>query len=314
MSITLTPDWGPYDGINDARMNLCRLVDAVCDPSVGVAWASRDNLYPLRAPRRDDLGFGDAFVFHWPDAPPPPPKRPTALWDRVTAAILNALAAEGNAELASAQAQVEAGRAMADTMSKLLAAHSDDGIGVVFDVVCVGMSVALFASGIGALGLMALGGSLVLLGTDGTTYGLEMAGDEEKAEWFRKTTENVRIIATVATLPDLGWGGLKAVREFQEIRQLRAVARATATTADAMAARTANAARAERYAQVAKRAHLRSQIREEQIRGLLLHEFSPRGAGVGSLGLLFKEELGTDESALHTFLRRLQLHCVATHA
>ncbi len=313
MAVTLTPEWGPYDGMNDARMNLCRLVDTVCDPGVGVAWASADNLYPLRAPRRDGLGFGDALVFHWPDAPPPPPKRPVAVWDRVRAAILNAMAAEGNAELASAQAQAAAGQAMAGALTKIFSRHADDGAGVVFDVVCVGMSLALFASGVGVLGGIALLGGLILLSADGTVYGFELAGDDEAAERVRKNTEVVRIIATVATLPDLGWGGVKAIRELREIRELRAIAQATAKTADTFAARASNASRADQYKAIAARAHLRSQIRSEQIRGMVLHELTPRGAGVGSLGLLFKEELGSDESVLHRFLSRLQIHCTAVH-
>ena len=121
-------------------------------------------------------------------------------------------------------------------------------------------------------------------------------------------------MATVATLPDLAWGGAKAIREFREVRELGKVDRMTANTAAALAARTANASRAARYADIAERARLRTQLRSEQIRGAILHEFSPSVAGTRGMFLLGREEWTTDESLLNEFLRRIRVHVVAVHS
>ena len=149
--------------------------------------------------------------------------------------------------------------------------------------------------------------------TDGAAYALELDGSDEKAEAFKKTTERFRLIATIMTLPDVAYGGVKLVKELVEIRELRAMDRITAQAATNMSARTSNAARAERLHQIAARANLRAQIRTEQISAALKLEATSKVAGAGSVGLLVREEVQTDESVLHQFLSYLQVHCTAVH-
>ena len=141
-----------------------------------------------------------------------------------------------------------------------------------------------------------------------------MNNQDQAAEDFKKNTERYRLVATVMTLPDIAYGGYKAVREIIEIRAMTALDRTTAQAATAMSGRTANATRAERFHQIAERANLRAQIRTEQIRAGLKLEIAPKGAGVGSTVLLVREEVQNDESAFHQFLRSLQVHSTTVHA
>ncbi|WP_419728159.1 hypothetical protein [Lichenicola sp.] len=315
MAIVMSADWGPYANAHDAQLNLSRFVDRAFSPDVGVAWAANGSVYPLRAPRRDGDGYGDVAVFEWrPDASPVVPARPNTFWEETKAVALQALDRLGKAELAQSDAQLAFGKALAAPLMRVLSQNRDDAAGVALDVLCVAFSVGLLVTGIGTLGGIAIfGGSLLLL-LDGTAYGLEMAGDQERAEGLKKRTEIIRLVATLATLPDLAWGGLKAIREYREVRDLAEVSKKTALAADALAARSASAERAKRYAEIAEKARLRSQIRAEQLRGLRLHEMIPRGSGTGSIFLLLKEEFTTDQSVLNRFLRGLQIHCVAVHA
>ena len=303
-----------YGGPADARACLCRFVDQACSPDVGVAWLANGALYPLRAPRRDAGGFGDAVVFELAPMPAPPPPRPVGFLARLEAFFGDALAQYGDAQIATSQANLAASQAIGAALKKVFTSHADDGAGVALDIVCVGLSIALFASGIGALGAVAFAGSLVLASADGFAYAKEMSGDEAGAEEVKKETEAIRLVATVATLPDLAWGGLKAIREFREVIELRQISATTANTAEALAARTTNASRAARYADIAERAHLRSQLRSQQVRGAIMHEFGPRLAGTGGLFLLGREEWTGDESLLNEFLRRIRAHTVAVHA
>ena len=64
---------------------------------------------------------------------------------------------------------------------------------------------------------------------------------------------------------------------------------------------------------IAERANLRAQIRTQQLTASLRLEITPRMGGVGSVGLLVREEVTTDTSMLHTFLSRLRVHAVAVH-
>ena len=212
-----------------------------------------------------------------------------------------------------AQANMAMGQAIVGGVKQIFGRHQDDAAGVALDVLCIALSLALIPTGIGALGVIGLIGGSVLLVTDGYAYGQEMSGDEEGAEATKKKTEVLRIVATVATLPDLAYGGLKAVREFQEIRELRALDRTTASAATSLAERTARAARAEKLGQIAERANLRAKIRSEQIAAMLKLEFTPRVAGSASVSLLLREEITSDESLLHQVMARLQVHTGVVH-
>ena len=313
MTLMLTPEWGPYTDQNDARTCLTRFVDRACGPETGIVWTANGNLYPMRAPKRDGDGIGAISVFEW-NKPPPPAKPPSGFMAKLKAFIRSALEAEGKAALQESQANLAMGQAMAQGLSRMFTSHVDDGAGVVLDVLCIALSIALLPTGIGALGFVGLVGGAFLLGTDGAAYAMEMSGDDEGAESFKKQTERYRIFATLMTLPDVAYGGVKLVKELVEVKELRAMDRITAQAATNMSARTTNAARVERLHQIAARANLRAQIRSEQIAAALKLEATGKVAGAGSVGLLMREEIQTDESLLHQFLKYLQVHCTAVHA
>lgn len=289
MVLPLSRQWGPYRTAFDARTCLARFVDKVCGPDVGIVWAADGDIYALRAPRRDSENFGDIIVFQWlPAAVVVSNKPPSGFWNEAREFIKGALTAEGSALTIQGQAQMAVGQAVNRVVGRMATSHRDDGLGVALDVVCVGLSLALIPTGLGVLAALGLFGGTLLLITDGTSYGMELAGDNERAEAFKINTEKIRIFATIATLPDALWGGMKALQELNEVKKLRAIDRGTAASADALAQRSADSVRAKKYEQIAERANLRSQIRSQQISGSLKYEVSPRGAGLGSALLLLK--------------------------
>lgn len=314
MSALLDSTWGPYRSEAEASAALRPYVDRACGPATGVAWAANGLVYPLRGPVRDSTGLGDVMVFQWSTLPPPPPKAPApGFWQRVEAFIENTMTQIGQAQIARSQADMAVGQAMGQAFNRLFTTHPDDGMGVVLDVICIAASIALIPTGLGALGVLGLAGGIVLLSTDGTAYGLELAGNDERAEAVKRFTEPLRLAATLATIPDLAVGGVRAVREVQEVRELLQADWTTARAAETMGARTANAARGEQYNQIAQRAYLRTQMRTQQIRANLKLELFPRAAGVGSVGLMLREEIKDDQSLLNETWRRLQMHSIAVH-
>ncbi|ASG25158.1 MULTISPECIES: hypothetical protein [Nitrospirillum] len=315
MAVVLNSDWGPFRNETEATTCLCAYVDKVCGPGVGISWATNGYVYPLRGPTRDAGGFGDIFVFQWSHIPAPPPKHqpPPDFWHRVKAFIESCMEAQGKAAIAQSEADLAMSQAVGRVFNRMFTSHGDDALGVALDVLCVAASIALIPTGLGVLGVAGLVGGAFLLVADGTAYGMELAGNDEGAEAFKQHTEKYRIIATVMTLPDIVVGGPKAIKELAEARELLQADLTTARSAETLAARTANASRAERYAQIAERAHLRSQLRAKQIHAGMTLEVAPRAAGVGSGFLMIREEILGDESALHEIARRLQVHSVAVH-
>ena len=101
------------------------------------------------------------------------------------------------------------------------------------------------------------------------------------------------------------------MRALKDLSEALPAAERTAATAKRLAARTANANRADRYAQIAEKAHLRAQIRRQQIAALLQRGIARRGAGLGGATLLVREEIENDESAYHQVLTRLQIHSLS---
>ena len=316
MPALLDPVWGPFAGRDDARLRLPAFVDRACAPSVGVVWAADGMLYPLRPPLKAADGLADVAVFHWPRAPKPPPPAPSGVLANLKAFLRSAAEAQYQASMAEAQANMAMGQAVGSVVDRMLHTHRDDGVGVALDVLCIALSIALIPTGIGLVttvaGVAALGG-FALLAMDGTAYAMELAGEDERAEKVKQQTEVYRIIATVMTLPDLFKGGYVAVKELREVATALPRAERTAATADRLAARARSSARAERYSQVADRAHLRAQIRREQIIASLKHEITPRGSGAGSGGLLIREEIQNDHSLLHRTLSLLQVHATSVH-
>lgn len=309
----LDPIWGPYRDPQDARTMLGSFVDRACGPGVGIAWAAGGHVYPLRAPAMGGGGLRDIAAFQWSPTPPPPPKPPVGFWSRVWAGLQWCVEQEGKAALQEAQANQAMAQGMSQLLSRMVHSHQDDGVGVALDVLAIGLSLALLPTGLGALGLLGLAGGAVLLAADGGAYAMELAGDDEEAEHLKQRTERLRIIATLMTLPDIGWNGFKMVNEMREIQAMRALDRTTAAAAENMATRSANAGRAQRFQQIAERAHLRAQIRSQQLAALFRLEVSARTVGTGSAGLLVREEWLNDESAAHMIARRLQIHASTVH-
>ncbi len=312
MPLSLSPEWGPYTDLNDARFCLTRFVDRACDPETGIVWTANGNIYPLRAPKRDGDGIGTVAIFDW-NQPPPIPRPPSGFWPRVRAFIDRVMEAEGRRAIAEGQAELAMGRAVDQALNRMLTTHRDDGVGVALDVVCVALSIALIPTGLSVIAFFGLIGGGFLLATDGFAYGMELNGDDEGAEDFKKKTEGLRIFATIATLPDIGYGSVKLLKEVAEIRELRTLDRATAAAAAGIAERTTNATRAERLQRIAARASRRAQDRSKKIAVALGLEGTAKGAGTGSVGLLIREEVTIDDSSYHRFLRHLQVHCLAVH-
>lgn len=313
MTLIFSDQWGPFSGSADANRRLSAFVDRVCGRDVGIVWAANGTLHPLRAPKRDNAGVGEVVVFEWTPEPPPPPAPVTGFWPKLSRFFRQAMEDQGRAAIANSEANMAMGRMLSNGLSHMIHSHPDEAAGVALDVVCIVLSLALLPTGIGTLGVIGLVGGTILLGADGTAYAMEMNDDEEGAEKVKERTETIRIIATVMTLPDLAFGGAKAIRELQEIRELRAIDLTTGKSAQAMALRAANAGRAAKFEQIAERALLRAQIRSEQIAAAMKLEITPRGAGAASLILLLREEFGNDESALHRFSRQIRVHCTAVH-
>ena len=313
MNLSLSTQWGPYRDVAEAHACLCRFVDRVCAPDVGVVWAAQGGVFPLRAPRRGGSGFGDVLIFEWTPLPPPTPRPASGFWPKLRAFIKTCLEQEGQAAIAQGQAEMAMGKAVDGAIGRMFTSHRDDGVGVALDILCIALSIALIPTGLGVVGAIGLLGGSILLASDGAAYAMELDGKDERAQAIKKQTETIRIIATVMTLPDVAYGGFKAVRELREINALRALDRTTATTAEALGARTQTAARADRYNQIAERANLRAQIRTQQISAAVAHEITPRASGVGSTILLLKEEFASDDSALHQFLSRLRIHSTTVH-
>ncbi|MEA1649111.1 hypothetical protein UAJ10_08770 [Nitrospirillum sp. BR 11164] len=319
MAIVLDNDWGPYKNANEASAYLIPYVNRVCGPEVGITWATGGFVYPLRAPIWDGGGFGDNVVFQWNHIPASVPNHPppSDFWHRVKAFIDRCMEAEGQAALAESQANLAMAQAVTNMFNSI--AHKDDALAVALDVICVAASIALIPTGLGALGVLAFMGGTFLLGADGAIYGLELAGKDGTANSLRERTETMRIIATVMTLPDIAVGGARALRELKEARELLRADIVTANAAEKLGSRTANMARVDRYAQVAERAHLRSQLRAQQIRAAVTLDIIPRVAGSGSGGLMVREQLSSNEAQgkeadavlVHQVAERLEVHSVA---
>ena len=219
---------------------------------------------------------------------------------------------EAKGQLNEAQANMAMGQALGTGIQRMFS-HKTDTAGMVIDVLCIVASIALLPTGIGALGFLGLVGGGMLLYMDGKAYGMELGGDDAAAEKYKKETERLRLFATLITLPDFGWNGLKAVRELKEVRSMIAMDRATARAAEGLAQPTARADRAARYHQIAERAHLRTQIRTQQIQASLKLEMAPRGVAAGGIGILLHDEITSKESYLHETARRLSVHLTSVH-
>lgn len=294
----------------DARDRLCRFVDKACDPSVGVVWTANGAICPLRAPRRDGAGFGDVVVFEWSRVSRATPRPPSDFWSKARKLLDDYFAMQGRTAQFQAASYVSLNQTLDATVHRALTEHRDDAAGVALDVLCVALSLALLPTGLGAFAVVGIVGSSFLLATDTVIYGVEISDNEKGAEWLKNHTLLLRVLATVMTLPDVAYGGLKIINEMREISELRLIDKVTAATATALGSRATSAARVDRYMQIAERAHLRTQIRTQQISAMLKFEITPRVAGVGSAGLLVREQLTENKEALQNIMERIKVHVI----
>lgn len=112
MTAMLRDDWGPYEGPEDARNYLSRLVDRACGGDVGIVWVAQGAIHPLRAPRRDGEGMGVVAMFEWTQLPPPPPKPPSGWRATLRSWLHSYLMAQYQASMAEAQANMALGQAI----------------------------------------------------------------------------------------------------------------------------------------------------------------------------------------------------------
>ncbi len=307
---TLLPDWGIYAGVNEARTYLSRFTDHAVGPDVGIVWLSQGAMYPLRAPRRDGAGFGDVLVFEFALdlINHLAPRRWT---ERLEDFFIGALSEIGRAQVQ----QADANMAMIASIKSMMTEKRMDGLGVMLDAICVMASIGAVMTGVGVISLIAFGAGIVLLSADGAAFGAEIADNDALADIIKKKTEILRVVAMVASLPDLGYGGIKLLKEMGKVRQLKLEDDLSHSAATSRQSRTTNASHAADYAQIAEKARLRSQIRSEQLMGLLKHEMTPRVTVSPSFMLLLREEYGNEnDSATSRFLKSLSFHFVSVHS
>ncbi len=315
--------WGPFRGPSDAAQRLSGFANVHVGPEVGICWASRGMLVPIRRPQYDPNGYGSVMIVQFDDSSPVHPGAPLGFFGSIGRAFSDAMERYGEAELQNAQMQ----RAQAQMISNALGRvwekkNRSDGVGVLLDVLAVGLTVAALGTGIGALAFVGLMGGCALLSMDGYAYAAEIAGYDEYAESVKRVTAGPRLIATAMTLPDAAWGGYKVVREMVELKSLRAASMVTAGRAQAQAARVARGADglaeaqrlsyARRYAEIGEHARARAASKAARLRSMWVHEVTPRATVPGSVYLLLDDELKPDnQDMVARYMRQYAFHVTA---
>ena len=321
--MTTTAQWGPFSGPADAAKRLGAFVDAHLGPEVGIAWAALGGVTPLRRPHFDAAGAGVAVAVQWCAAPPPPP-RPQGVWQNLKALATAAVEFSGENRLAELKSAMMQGAQVKAALDRAFAPeHRSDALGVGLDVLAVAVTLAVGLTGVGAVAEIAFWGGVALLAMDGTAYSMEVAGYDDVADETKKVTEPLRIVATIATLPDALWGGYKIIKELPEIRILKAGSLRTAARAQADATRVAGSvtkeaealrlARAQKYAAIGERANQRAAAYGAKLRSRWALEISPRATLTpASVYLLVDDEIHTkDPGVVAAFLRQYMFHVTA---
>ena len=321
--MTTTPMWGPFQGPYDAARRLSGFVDPHVGPDVGICWASAGGLVPIRRPRYDSDGFGSMLIVQFNDTSPVHPGAALGFLASIGHLFSEAMERYGEAEMLNGQVAMAQGQMLSNALGRVFSKkYSSDGVGVILDILAVGLTVAAIGTGVGAIAMAGFISGCALLAMDGTAYAVEIAGYDEQAETIKRITEIPRIIATAATLPDAAWGGYKVVREMIEVKSLRSASLVTAGRAEAQAARVARGTSglseaerltyARRYAELGERARARAAGKASQLRSLWAHEVTPRLTAVGSVYLLVDDELKPDNEALIArYLRQYAFHVTA---
>ncbi|WP_442678017.1 hypothetical protein ACSBM8_10710 [Sphingomonas sp. ASY06-1R] len=318
--MTTTPMWGPFRGPHDAAHRLSGFADVHVGPDVGICWATRGGIIPIRKPSFNADGYGSLLVVQFDDKSPLHPGASLGFFGSVAQAFHDAMEFYGEAQLLNSQVAMAQGQMINHTLSRIFSSkYRSDGIGVALDVLAVVLTVAAIGSGVGAIAMAGFVGGCALLTMDGSAYVVEIAGYDDAADSIKRWTEVPRIIATAATLPDAAYGGYKIVREMVELKSLRAASLATAGRAEADAARVGRGASglteaermnyAQRYAEIGERARARASDRAARLRSKWAHEVMPRATVPGSVYLLVDDELKPDnENMVARYLRQYAFH------
>lgn len=343
---SLSPVWGPFAGPGDTLNNVGQFINGTIGPTMGICWVGADGLHPLRRPTYDANGFGEIAIIEWRNLPPRPPRpaAPTSFWGKLKAALDAYFEQQGEAALMQSKIAMAQGQMINNAMSTLYQRafsreHKADTEGVILDAVAIGLTIGFVA---GPLGVAALIGGIVLLGLDGIAWGMEMGGDDEGAEWLKKTDRPLRWIAIGAAVPDAAYGLVKVFRELPEVGRTMAELRAGRLSSTSTAARaTADAERAgreagavgidaasharkaefaRRYQAIAARAQQRATGKAQQLSqawaklgSLALHEVSPRLSVPETLRLMYGEFTPAEKQEAAEFLKRYVFHVVSVH-
>lgn len=233
--------WYPYKGMQDAARRIGPFANKAVNPSCGISWSDGHQVAVLR--RAQPVGDGGAQWFnilrYQVSAPPPPPKpsQPSGFVAKAEAFFWSVMQAQGEAEIAEAQANQAAGEALYkgvrdnvwEPTHKFLLRHKvlADGIGVAIDVVGVIAGIAFvigFAPEIGIVaavaGFSAAAGSTLLAVADGRVFAAEATGHKALSEkWEHSSfTQWARLVGTVMTLADLPVGGVRSLAEIKALK------------------------------------------------------------------------------------------------
>lgn len=208
--------WGPFTGPHDAALHLITFVDkSLHDLTTGIFWAlNKDQLVPLRLPRYDQDGNGLSIVIEWNPVlilPPASPPQHAGFFSKVYNTLKQGFALYGEATMQNARMEVDGYQEIKKEIRsainqspltrKILHEHGSDTTGVIFDAVAVGLTVTY---GSGVIAGFALLGGLILLGTDGIIWALEISDKKEQATTFKENNFITisRWGALIISLPD----------------------------------------------------------------------------------------------------------------
>lgn len=343
---SFSPVWGPFTGPGDTLNHVGAFINRTLSANVGICWVGGGGLHPLRAPHYDGNGFGEIAIVEWRNLPKPPPRphAPATFWGKVKAALNAYFEQQGQAALLQSKIAMAQGQMINNALGTLYKRafsdkHRSDTEGVLLDALAIGLTIGFVA---GPWGWIALGGGLVLLLADGAAWGLEMAGDDETAEWLKEADKPIRWIAIAAAIPDAVYGLAKVFRELPEVgrtvAELRAgklsststSARATADAervgreASAVGLDAASQARkadfARRYEAIAARAQQRAadharKLSESwaKLASTTLHEVTPRLTVPETLRLMYGEFTPAEKKEAVDFMKHYMFHVVSVH-
>lgn len=254
--------WYPYNGAQDALTHLAPLADHAVGRGSGISYSDGRSISVVRRPSGSRGIWLNVLSRHVAAPRPRPKPRPPTTMQRIDHWFEDIMIAYGESQMRQAEANMAMSRAITGYVNSNVwqPAHAwllkhklvNDAVGVAADVVGV-VAGAVFICAIGPelgaaaiiVGAAAGLGSLVLLGMDGYVLGGELTGHEAETKWI-ETNEGMqwaRIVATIMTVPDMAYGGVRALKEVgalaAEAREATTASRASTAISDAERARAA---------------------------------------------------------------------------